>query len=77
MSGALITQPNFIVHMANRSFENVTELKYLGTKVINQNLVQEETKRILIYGTACNHFVFSSAVYKPKNYNIQEYNLAL
>jgi hypothetical protein len=30
--------------MANRSFENVSQFKYLGT-VTTQNLIQEEIKR--------------------------------
>jgi hypothetical protein len=33
---------NHDIKIANRSFENVTQLKYLGTTVIYQNLIQEE-----------------------------------
>jgi hypothetical protein len=36
--------------IASRSFENVSQFKYLETTVINQNLIQEEIKRRLIPG---------------------------
>jgi hypothetical protein len=39
--------------VAKRSFENVSQFKYLGTAVRNQNLIQEEIKRRLNSGNAC------------------------
>jgi hypothetical protein len=43
--------------IANRSFQNVSQFKYLGTTVTLQNLIQEEIKRRLNSGNACYHSV--------------------
>jgi hypothetical protein len=43
--------------VADRYFENVTQLKYSGTTVTNQNLIQEEIERRLNSGNACYHSV--------------------
>jgi hypothetical protein len=45
------------IKMANRSFESVSQFKYLRTTVTNQNLIQEEIKRRLNSGNACYHSV--------------------
>jgi hypothetical protein len=52
------------IKIANRLLEYVSQLKYLGTTVTNQNLIQEEIKRRLNAGNAS---VFFSAVKKRKN----------
>jgi hypothetical protein len=45
------------IKITNRSFENVSQFKYLGTAVTNQNLIQEEIKRRLNSDNVCNHSV--------------------
>jgi phage tail sheath gpL-like len=45
------------IKIANRSFENVPQFKYLWMTVINKNLNQEEIKRRLNSGNACYHYV--------------------
>jgi hypothetical protein len=47
------------IKTANRSFENVSQFKYLGKRVSNQNLIQKEIKRRLSSGNVCYHSVQS------------------
>jgi hypothetical protein len=44
---------NHGIKVPNRSFENVAQFRYLGTKVTDQNLIQEEIKKKLNSGIAC------------------------
>jgi hypothetical protein len=41
--------------IADRSFENVAEFKYLVTTITNRNLIQEEIKRRFNWGNAWYH----------------------
>jgi hypothetical protein len=45
------------IKIANRSFENVLQFRYLEMTVVNQNLIQEEIKRRVDSGIACYHLV--------------------
>jgi hypothetical protein len=57
LSGQQNVGQNRGIRIGNDSFENVSQFKYLGTTVTNQNLIQEEIKRRLNYGNACYHSV--------------------
>jgi hypothetical protein len=43
---------NYNFKIDNRSFENVTQFKYLEMKVTNQNMIQEDSKRRLNLGNS-------------------------
>jgi hypothetical protein len=46
---------NYNMTRADRTLKNVTQLKYLGTTVTKQNMIQEEIKRRLNSGSAFYH----------------------
>jgi hypothetical protein len=63
------------IKVGNRSFENVSQFRYLGTTVTNQNLIQEGIKRRLISGNACYHSVQNllSSCLLSKNVKVRIY----
>jgi hypothetical protein len=48
---------NHDIKIVNRSFENVSQFKYFGKTVTNQNLIEEEMKRRLNSDNVCYHLV--------------------
>jgi hypothetical protein len=64
---------NHYIKIVNRSFENVAHFKYLGTTIRNKNLIQEEIKRGLNFGSICYHSVqnLSSSHLLSKNVKIR------
>jgi hypothetical protein len=47
------------IKIANRLYENVSQIKYSGMAAANQNFIQKEIKRRLSSGDACYHSVQS------------------
>jgi sorting nexin-29 len=67
------------IKIGNRSSENVSQFKYLGTTVTNQNLVQEEIKRRSNSGNACYHSVQNllSSRLLSKNVKVRIYKIII
>jgi hypothetical protein len=63
------------IRVANRSFDNVSQFKYLGTTLTNQNLIQEEIKKRLNSGNVYYHSVQNllSSSLLSKNLRIRMY----
>jgi hypothetical protein len=61
--------------MGHRSFEKVSQFKYLGTTITSQNLIQEEIKRRLNCSNACYHSVHNllSSCLLLKNVKVRIY----
>jgi hypothetical protein len=79
MSRHQTTGQSQFLKAANKSFENVANLKYLETTVKNQNCIFENIKGRLNSGNACYHTVQNilSFLLLSKNVwmkNIQNYN---
>jgi hypothetical protein len=70
---------NWEIKIGNRSFENVSQFKYFGTTVINQNFIQEEIKRRLNSGNACYHSVQNllSSRLLSENMKVRIYNIMI
>jgi hypothetical protein len=67
--------------LAKRSFEKMSQFKFLGMTVLNENLIQEEIKRRFTSGNALRSFcpepsVFSLAEEQLKYWNTQDYAFA-
>jgi hypothetical protein len=67
------------IKAANRSFENVAQLRYLGTTATDLNLIQEEIKRRLNSGNAiyCSIQKLMSSRLLSKNVKIRIYKTML
>jgi hypothetical protein len=60
------------IKIGNRSFENVSQFKYLGTTVTNQNLTEEEIKGRSNSGNACYHSVQNVWSFRLLSKNVKD-----
>jgi hypothetical protein len=67
------------IKIGNRSFGTVSQFKYLGPAVKDQNLIQEKSRRRLNSGSACYHSVlnFLSSHLLSKNVKVRIYNTVI
>jgi hypothetical protein len=59
------------IKIGNRSFENVSQFKYLGMTVTDQNLTLEKIKRRLDSGNACYHLVLYLLSFRLLSKNVK------
>jgi hypothetical protein len=61
------------IRIDNSSFERVEEVRYLGTNLMDENSIQEETKSRLKSGNACYYLVHNVlySTFLSKNFQIK------
>jgi hypothetical protein len=67
------SERNHNVKTAKRSFEYVAQFKHVETIIANQNLIQEEIKRKLNSGNACDRSVQSLLFFPLLHKNVRMY----
>jgi hypothetical protein len=70
---------NHDIKIGNKCFENVSQFRYLGKTITNQNLIQEEIKRRLNSCNACYHSVQNLLSYRllSKTIKIRIYKIII
>jgi hypothetical protein len=61
----------WVIKIGNRSSANVSQFKYLGTTVTNQNLIEMEIKRRLNSGNASYHLVQNRISFRLPSKNLK------